>query len=235
MPRPPRFDLPGCPTHVTQRGVNRCAIFVDDDDRRYYLRLLRDACHRHSVSVHAYVLMDNHVHLLLGTTRAGDLSRAMHRVGHSYVQTFNVRHGRSGTLWQGRFKASIVDTDDYLFAVMRYIELNPVRAAMVARPEDYRWSSVHAHLGCRGDGLLSIHERYVALGRTPEERQDAWRDWLASGIDAGDLATIRRHLTRESALGTPGFQQSVERALNRSAACLSRGRPRKREADQVRD
>ena len=235
MPRPPRFDLPGCPTHVTQRGVNRCAIFLDDDDRRYYLRVLRDACHHCSVAVHAYVLMDNHVHLLLGTIRAGDLSRAMHRVGHSYVQSFNARHGRSGTLWQGRFKASIVETDDYLFAVMRYIELNPVRAAMVARPEDHPWSSVHVHLGCRGDGVVSIHERYAALGRTPAERQGAWRKWLASGIDAVELASIRRHLQRESALGNPRFQQMVERTLNRPVACLPRGRPRKRCSAQVPD
>ncbi len=211
MPRQPRLELPGIPMHVTQRGVNRCAIFLDDDDRRHYLGLLRDACQRYSVAVHAYVLMDNHVHLLLGTIRVGDLSRAMHRVGHSYVQSFNARHGRSGTLWQGRFKASVVDTDDYLVAVMRYIELNPVRAAMVARPEDHAWSSVHAHLGCRGDGLVSIHERYAALGRTPVERQAAWREWLTSGIDAVELASIRRHLARESALGNPRFQQRVRR------------------------
>ena len=129
------------------------------------------------------------------------------------------------------FKASIVDTDDYLFAVMRYIELNPVRAAMVARPEDHRWSSVHAHLGCRGDGIVTLHERYAALGRTPDERQAAWRDWLALGVAADELASIRRHLARESALGHPRFQQMVERTLNRPVACLPRGRPRKTEAN----
>ena len=135
MPRRPRLELPGIPMHVTQRGVNRCAIFVDDVDRHHYRRVLREACTKDAVAVHALVLMDNHVHLLLASSQPGNVSMAMRNAGQAYVQAFNMRHGRSGTLWQGRYKSSLVDSERYLLSVMRYIELNPVRAAMVATPE----------------------------------------------------------------------------------------------------
>jgi putative transposase len=164
MPRQPRLELPGIPMHVTQRGVNRCAIFLDDDDRHHYRRLLREACNKHAVAIHAFVLMDNHVHLLLSSLAAGAVSCAMRAVGQAYVQAFNARHSRSGTLWQGRFKSCLVDSDRYLLAVLRYIELNPVRAAMVAAPEEYRWSSVHTHLGRSHDPLLTPHIVYLGLG-----------------------------------------------------------------------
>lgn len=147
MPRQPRLELPGLPVHVTQRGVNQCAIFIDDDDRHHYRRLLREACIEHGIAIHAFVLMDNHVHLLLTPRHPGALSRAMRAVGQCYVQAFNARHGRCGALWQGRFKSSLVDSERYLLTVIRYIELNPVRAAMVATPDEYKWSSVHTHLG----------------------------------------------------------------------------------------
>jgi putative transposase len=225
MARPLRIDLPGWPMHVTQRGVNRCAIFLDDDDRHHYLRLLREACRVHAVALHAYVLMDNHVHLLLTTRRAGDRCRAMHSVGQRYVQAFNLRHRRVGTLWQGRFKACVVDTDTYLLTVMRYIELNPVRAAMVVSPEAHPWSSARAHLGLRGDPLLDEHAMYLALGTTPAARHAAWRSWLAHGVDEDALNAIRRHLTREAALGDERFRAMVEKTLNRAVRCLPRGRP----------
>ncbi len=129
----------------------------------------------------------------------------------------------------GRFKAQRRDTDGYLLAVMRYIELNPVRAAMVASPQDHPCSSVHVHLGRRADSIVSLHERYLALGRTPGERHAAWREWLALGVDVVDLASIRRHVARESALGDSRFQQMVERTLNRPVTCRPRGRPRMRD------
>jgi putative transposase len=226
MPRPPRIDLPGWPVHVTQRGVNRCAIFLDDEDRSHYLRLFRDACIRWSVAVYAYVLMDNHVHLLLGTTGRGDLSSSMHCLGHTYVQAFNGRHGRVGTLWQGRFKGCLVGSENYLLAVMRYIELNPLRAAMVGRIDAYRWSSADAHLGLRSDPLVTPHALYLGMAKTPANRQAIWREWLRAGTSDDDLLAIRRHLARESPLGDERFQAMVEAALNRPVACLPRGRPR---------
>jgi putative transposase len=215
--------------HLTQRGVNRCAVFIDDDDRHHYRRLLREACHKNSLAIHAFVLMDNHVHLLVTATQVGALARTMHEVGHQYVQAFNARHRRSGTLWQGRFKSCLVESDRYLLTVIRYIELNPVRAAMVAAPEDYRWSSVHTHLGKACDPLITLHPLYLALAPDPVDRHKTYGEWLRAGIDANDVASIRRHLGQERVLGDEWFQRMVEKALNRPVACRLRGRPRKQE------
>jgi len=227
MPRLPRLDLPGMPVHVTQRGVNRGAIFRDDEDRHHFRRLLGDACATHGVAVHAFVLMDNHVHLLLTPTRPGDLCRTMRAVGQNHAQAFNSRHRRSGPLWQGRFKSCLVDSERYLLTVIRYIELNPVRAAMVAAAQDYRWSSVHTHLGLARDPLLTPHACYDALGRDPPARQIVYRGWLEAGITQEEIAAIRLHLAQERALGDRRFQQMLETTLNRPVACRPRGRPRK--------
>lgn len=227
MPRQPRLELPGVPLHVTQRGVNRCAIFLDDQDRHHYRRLLRDACRAQDVAVHAYVLMDNHVHLLLSSGRTGAISQAMRTTGQAHVQAFNARHRRSGILWQGRFKSCLVDSNAYLLSVIRYIELNPVRAAMVESPQAYRWSSVHVHLGATTDPLLTLHPVFLALGRTPSERANTYRQWLDAAMPADELDAIRRHLAQERALGHPRFQAMAEKALHRPVTCRSRGRPRK--------
>jgi len=217
--------------HVTQRGVNRCAIFLDDQDRHHYRRLLREACTKHAVVLHAFVLMDNHVHLLLTPTRAGGLSRAMREAGQSYVQAFNARHGRCGTLWQGRFKSCLVDSDRYLLTVIRYIELNPVRAAMVAAPEDYRWSSVHTHLGKACDPMITPHPVYLALGALPAERHAAYERWLREGVCESDMLTIRQHLAQERVLGDERFQRMLEATLQHPVSCRPRGRPRKAETE----
>ncbi len=228
MPRRPRLFVPQIPLHVTQRGVNRCAIFIDDQDRHHYRRLLREACRRHAIAVHAFVLMDNHVHLLLSATALADLSLAMRITGQCYVQYFNLRHGRSGALWQGRFKSCLVDSERYLLSICRYIELNPVRAALVAAPEDYRWSSVHTHLGRACDPLITPHETYMAMGASVEERAGAYQKWLRAGIPDEELQSLRQYMAQERALGDPRFQAMVEKTLNRTATYLSRGRPRGR-------
>ena len=233
MPRQPRLELPGVPMHVTQRGVNRCAMFLDDADRHHYRRLLREACQRHDVAVHAFVLMDNHFHLLLGSAIAGRISLALRRAGQTYVQAFNQRHGRIGTLWQGRFKSSLVDTDAYLLRVMRYIELNPVRAAMVERPEHYRWSSVHTHLGTAHDPLLTLHPLYLALGADTQQRGAAYRAWLSAALDDDELTRIRAYMRQEKALGGPRFHQMLGKALNRPVELRANGRPRKKQAQLV--
>ncbi len=224
MPRRPRLELPGTPLHIIQRGVNRCAIFVDDVDRRHYYDLLCEAARSYGIAVHAYVFMGNHLHLLLTSSQPGALSLAMRNTGQCYVQSFNRRHRRSGTLWQGRFKSCLVDTERYLMTLYRYIELNPVRAAMVDRPEAHRWSSVHANLGVLSDPLVTPHSQYLALDQDASIRVEAYRTWLRAGISDDDLLRIRAHLQQERALGDAKFQNMVQKALGRPVSVRPRGR-----------
>jgi putative transposase len=225
MPRRARLEVPGVPLHVTQRGVNRGAVFVDDDDRGHYLQLLAEVADAGSVAIHAYVLMGNHVHLLVSAAEAGTISAALRRLGQCYVQGFNRRHRRTGPLWEGRFKSCLVDSDSYVLAVYRYIELNPVRAAMVDAPERYRWTSVHGNLASIIDPVLTPHACFAALGAGAAERADAYRQWLMAGTDTAELIAIRRHLAQERALGSLRFQRMVEETLGRPVALRSRGRP----------
>lgn len=225
--RRPRLELPGIPQHVTHRGVNRGATFIDDEDFAAYLQALERASGEQGVSIHGYVLMTNHVHLLVSAESAGAVSRMMQAVGRRYVRAFNARHGRTGTLWEGRYKSCLVDTDRHLLACLRYIELNPLRAAMVAQPWDYRWSSVHGHLGLRVDARLTPHAGYLALGRDAGEREMAYRRVLMEALSDDVLADIRSHMQQERALGSPAFRSMVERALNRPVEVRPQGRPRR--------
>lgn len=230
--RRPRLDLPGIPLHVTHRGVNRGATFVDDDDCAAYMQALDNAATTQGVALHAYVLMTNHVHLLVSAEAAGAVSRMMQALGRRYVRAFNARHSRTGTLWEGRFKSCLVDSDHYLLACLRYIELNPVRAAMVTQPWEHRWSSVHGHLGQRHDPRLTPHAAYLALGHDTAARRDAYRRLLTAELPATVLADIRAHLRQERALGSPTFQTMVERALQRPADLRPPGRPRSKKGSE---
>ncbi|MBS0457219.1 MAG: transposase [Proteobacteria bacterium] len=233
MPRRPRLELPGVPLHVTHRGVNRAAVFLDDEDHATYRQFLREALAEHGIALHAYVLMTNHVHLLLTAPAPGRLSRAMSRLGQRYVPLFNRKHGRTGTLWEGRFKSCVVDSSGYLARVHRYIELNPVRAAMVADPEHYRWSSVHASVGTASDSLLTPHPAFLAIASDPAERGRLHRQWLREALHDDELRAIRIHLQQERALGSPRFQEMVEKTLNRPVAVRPRGRPPSTPADFI--
>jgi putative transposase len=226
MPRLPRLELPGVPLHVTQRGINKGAIFLDVDDRYHFRHLLRRAFREHGIALHAFVLMDNHFHLLLTPDTTGAMSRAMGWVGQSYVQAFNLRHARCGALWQGRFKSCLVQSERYLLTVMRYIELNPVRAAMVETPEDFRWSSVHTHMARARDPLITLHPLYLALGNDPAARAQAYKRWLDAGIAPDDLQHLRAYARQERALGDERFQRMVQTTLGRPATCRPRGRPK---------
>ena len=227
MPRQARLEIPGIPLHITQRGVNRCAIFLDDDDRRHYLGLLAQSARQHALRIHAYVLMDNHVHLLVSADEAGRISRAMRQLGQNYVTAFNRRHRRTGTLWEGRFKSCLVDSERYLLTAYRYIELNPVRAAMVATPWDHAWSSVHANLGRRCDSLVTPHASFLGMGITAKERVEAYLTWLRQGIGEDELLAIRRHLQQERAFGSRRFQAMAEKTLGRPVTVRRPGRPRR--------
>jgi len=226
MPRRSRLDLPGIPLHITHRGVNRCAIFIDDHDRHHYLRLLGLFARKEALSIHAYVLMSNHVHLLVSSLRAGTASAALRRTTQCYVQMFNHRHCRSGTLFEGRFKSCLVSTDSHLLRVYRYIERNPVRAGIASTPQEHRWSSVHFNLGLRFDSLLTTHECVRALGADQISRVAAYREWLQADDNANELQSIRAHLIQQRAYGDSRFQSMVERALDRPAALRLPGRPK---------
>jgi len=235
MPRRPRLELPGIPLHITQRGVNRAATFLDAQDHRDYLAALAESTTRHGVRVYAYVLMGNHVHLLVGADREGAVSSAMRDLGQRYVLAFNRKYGRTGTLWEGRFRSCLVERDGYLLGVYRYIELNPVRAALVERAEDHPWSSVHAHLGRADDALVAPHPVFDALGATVALRAQAYRQWLAAGVSDQELAGIRRHVRQERAWGDRRFQSMVEQTLQRPVTCRPRGRPRQGNAVETGD
>jgi putative transposase len=226
MPRRPRLVIAGIPLHVTQRGVNRAAVFIDRQDHRLYHDLLTETLASDGSNVHAYALMSNHVHLFISPTSAGNLARAMRILNQRYVAYFNRRHHRTGTLWESRFRSCLVDSERYALTLYQYIELNPVRAAMVEAPEDYPWSSARANLGLGLDLCVTPHPAYTALGTNIDARIKAYGEWLRSGVTDQDLAEIRIHLIQERALGSPTFQAMVARTLNRPVAVRPRGRPR---------
>lgn len=227
MARLPRFDLPGVPQHIVQRGNNRLPCFLDDGDRGRYLTLLGEALLSTGVRLHAYVLMDNHVHLLLTPPAAGDIGRMMQRLGRQYVGQFNGRHGRTGTLWEGRYKACLVDSERYVLACYRYIELNPVRARMTDDPLAYPWSSCAANLGQRPQSRISPHPAFLAQGATAAERYAAYRCLLDEAIPETMLADIRLHLQQQRAWGHNDFRAMVTARTGRFAGTRPAHRPRK--------
>jgi putative transposase len=163
MPRLPRFDLPGVPQHVMQRGHDRLPCFAGEVDYVGYRQELQEAALRHGCAIHAYVLMTNHVHLWVSPGGGGAVSRMMQMLGRRYVGGFNARYHRSGTLWEGRFKSCLVDSEQYLLRCYRYIELNPVRARMVEAPGSYPWSSYAVNAEGHADRLVTPHAAWLAL------------------------------------------------------------------------
>jgi putative transposase len=227
MPRLPRLDLPGIAQHVVQRGVDRQPCFFTDGDRIRYLDELREICLKSGCRVHAYVLMTNHVHLLLTPAATGQVSWTLQALGRRYVRYVNDRYGRTGTLWEGRFKSCLVDSESYLLRCYRYIELNPVRAGMVAKPGDYLWSSfAHNALGA-SDQLVHAHRSWLALGSSRAERQARYLAFFEDAVDPEETATIRTFLQRQHALGSSRFQQQIEAMLNRRVGAGRIGRPPK--------
>ncbi|WP_115007133.1 transposase [Xanthomonas campestris] len=227
MARLPRIDLPGIPQHIVQRGNNRLPCFLDDGDRLRYLHLLQDALQATGCKLHAYVLMDNHVHLLITPPAAGRVGQLMQRPGRTYVALFNGRHGRTGTLWEGRYKACLVDSADYVPRCYRYIELNPVRARLTDDPASYRWSSCPANLGQRGHSALTPHPCWLALGNDPIERCNAYRAMFDEALSNELLASSRLYLQQQRSLGHDVFRATVEANTRRFAGVGFGHRPRK--------
>lgn len=227
MPRRARIALPGVPLHIIQRGNNRQACFFSDDDYRFYLDQLSRCAQRAHCAIHAYMLMTNHVHLLLTPQEAESAGLLMKLLGQRYVQHVNRCYRRSGTLWEGRFRSCIVQDDAYLLGCLRYIELNPVRAGMVAHPADYPWSSYRANAQGEPDGLIQAHPIHTALGRQAQERQKAYRELFRHEIEPGLVDEIRRATNGNFALGSKRFADEVTAALGRRAGPGVSGRPRK--------
>jgi len=227
MPRKPRFFLPHVPVHVVQRGNNRQAVFFDDGDYRAYLKWLREGCERYGCEIHAYVLMTNHIHLLASPQEKESISRMLQHVGRRYVPYINHTYGRTGTLWEGRFKASLVQEERYLLTCCRYIELNPVRAQMVQRPEMYRWSSYRCNALGAADPVVRPHELYLALGTDDAKRRRAYYELFRSHIEEQELEGIRSCLQTGTPLGNDQFREQIEQALKVKVGQTRRGRPKK--------
>lgn len=228
MARLPRFILTDQPQHVIQRGNNRHEIFRVGDDYRFYLEKLGAAAKKHNCEIHAYVLMTNHVHLLATPRQEGGLGKMMQMLGRYYVQYFNYRYRRTGTLWEGRYKATLIDTENYLLTCMRYIELNPVRAGnMVAHPAEYPWSSYAYNARGRDDPLLTPHPEYQRLGKTAEARQSAYRELFNSGIAEQVLDDIRQATNKAWILGSEQFKHRIATQMERRIEPIPRGGDRK--------
>ena len=223
MPHHPRIDLPGTPHHVIQRGNNRAACFFADDDYYCYLHWLKKAANDHGVAIHAYVLMTNHVHLLVTPGKPGALSAMMQSLGRRYVRYINATYKRTGTLWEGRFKAGVIDDESYLLKVYRYIELNPVRANLVAHPGQYMWSSYPINADGKASELVVPHERYLALGLTRETRLTGYAALFSTEPDANATERIRSAVNLGIGVNDARFREEADAAHERKKG----GRPRK--------
>lgn len=228
MARLPRYLVPGQPQHVIQRGNNRSPVFLGTLDCQLFLRCLWAACERHGCLIHAYVLMTNHFHLVMTPMNRVGIGRALQSVGRRYVRHFNDVHGRSGTLWEGRYRATLIDTARYLLVCQRYIELNPVRAGMTERPEDYPWSSYRANaMGVR-DPLITPHRLYLALATDADRRREAYRSLFLTPLEHSRLEQIREATNKGWALGEAEAFEGGGLRVNRRTRPLPPGRPGRR-------
>ncbi|MEJ2310475.1 MAG: transposase [Gammaproteobacteria bacterium] len=228
MPRRPRISLPGVPLHLIQRGNNRQACFFDDQDYLIYLDWLEEYAEVSRCTIHAYVLMTNHVHLLLTPDSAHSAGNLMKRLGQRYVQYINRTYQRSGTLWEGRFRSCMTQEEDYVLGCYRYIELNPVRAGIVEHPAEYRWSSYRVNAQRETSSLVEPHDIYRALGADQEARKTRYCELFRYQLDPGLVDEIRSSTNGNYALGSPLFQEQVAEMLGRRVTPGKAGRPKSR-------
>ena len=230
MPRRPRVHLDGVPLHIVQRGHNREPCFLNEEDYGAYLHWLGEALGESQCALHAYVLMTNHVHLLLTPKKAAAVPRLVIALGRRYVQYINRTYRRTGTLWDSRYKSSLIQADTYLLACQRYIELNPVRAGMVEDPAHYRFSSYRANGLGQADSRLTPHPLYLALGKSDKARQAAYRALFRPQLDKAAIDDIRLALNQNQPLGNNRFYAKIERMTGVRREARPRGRPRLEDA-----
>ncbi len=225
MARLPRLTIPGYPHHVIQRGNNRQPIFASDSDRERLLALLGEYATEFGVAIHAYVLMSNHFHLLATPSSADGLPKMMQAVGRRYVRYFNDRQERTGTLWEGRYRSTLIESDRYLLTCMAYIDLNPVRAHLVVQARDHPWSSHRHYIGEHLDKLITPHPLIWGLGNTPFAREAAYAELVHAGVGSGDQAALTDAVLRGWALGSPEFVADLQKQTDRRPSPKRPGRP----------
>ena len=226
MPRKTRMYVPDVPCHIIQRGNNRHATFFAEQDYLFYLECLFDAAQKYHVKIHAYVLMTNHVHLLMSPAEIDSISLVMQSIGRRYVQYVNKEYKRTGTLWEGRHKASLIDAEHYLLACSRYIEMNPVKANMVSHPSLYKWSSYLCNAEGEANKLISPHETYCRLGLNRFDRQQSYALLFKNDVDTNKNRTIRNAVQFSMPTGDNLFKALIEQQLNRRIGYANRGRPK---------
>jgi putative transposase len=226
MARLPRLTLANYPHHIIQRGNNRQPICLDPEDFQTLRELLGGAAQKFGVAVHAYVLMDNHFHGLVTPSTDEALPKMMQSVGRAYVRYFNDRHQRSGTLWEGRYKSTLIQTDRYLLACMAYIDLNPVRSGTVGQARDYPWSSHSHYVGASTDKMLTPHPMVWGLGNTPFAREAAYAQLVQSGITGVQQAALTDSVLRGWALGEEHFVAELQKKTQRRLLKSTPGRPK---------
>ena len=225
MPRRARLAVAGIPWHIIQRGNNRSACFYSDQDYLRYLDTLKEQAVKNGCQIHAYVLMTNHVHLLLTPEREQSASLLMKHLGQRYVQYINRAYKRSGTLWEGRFRSCLTQSEDYVLACYRYIELNPVRAGMVAHPRNYPWSSYRINAEGKKSDLITPHDQLMRLGNDDVARREYYRALFKAHIEPEMMADIRRSTNGNYALGNERFKQEIAMMLKRRVTPGKPGRP----------
>lgn len=225
MARQPRLIVPQQPHHLIQRGNNRQPIFRDDADYQRFLVWLKESARFYEVAIHAYVLMPNHIHLLVTPANATGLALMMQKVGRFYVPWFNQKYERTGGLFEGRFRTSLIDSDRYFMTCSRYIELNPVRAGLSVAPDGYPWSSYAHHAGIRLDTLVSDHTLFWNLGNTPFQREAAYIDMVRQGLTVEEVDFITSAILRNHPLGSDSFKTELEHKTQRQILPAKRGRP----------
>ncbi len=212
--------------HVMVRGNNRETLFFTDEDRRTYLEWLREAARQFECAVHAFALMPNHVHLLMTPQNADSLAKTMQSIGRRYAQYFNQQHRRSGTIWEGRYRSSLIDPD-YFLRCQRYIELNPVRAGFESNPQSSTWTSFATHIGGKAEPWLVDHEQFWKLGNTPFERQMTWAGFVKEGAPHWEDRQITESLIRSKPWVSDIYAQKLFKNAPETAVIRYRGRPRK--------
>ena len=227
MARLPRLIVPGYPNHIIQCGNNRHAIVASLADYEMLLALLHENAQKFGVSVHAYVLMTNHFHLLATSETDEGLPSMMQAVGRRYVRYFNDVQGRSGTLWEGRYRSTLIQADRYLLACMAYMDLNAVRAGLVREAKDYPWSSHGHYIGQRDDKIVSPHSLFWALGNTPFAREAAYAELVRAGISPAQQAELTRSALNGWALGDESFVNDLQKRTGRRVVKGQAGRPMK--------